>query len=263
MTVAANLSMLFTELPPLGRFHAAKAAGFTEVEFLFPYDVGVDAIAEVLAREALSMVLINAPAGNWIDGERGLLADPRQEEAFWSSLETGLAACVTLNCHKLHVLGGCHPLPDWDMITERLSHAADRAAEVGVTLLLEPLNTRDVPGYYLWHQDAAATLIRLVNRPNLKLQMDLYHCQIMEGDLMTKLGRHSDLIGHIQIASVPQRGEPDLGEIRLEALWPLIEAIGCDVALEYHPAGNTGLGLKRLAKVMPFLGLSPARIDAT
>jgi hydroxypyruvate isomerase len=110
MTVAANLSMLFTELPPLERFHAAKAAGFTEVEFLFPYDVGVDAIAEVLAREALSMVLINAPAGNWIDGERGLLADPRQEEAFWSSLETGLAACVTLNCHKLHVLGGC-PLP--------------------------------------------------------------------------------------------------------------------------------------------------------
>lgn len=263
MTVAANLSLLFQERPPLERFAAARAAGFSAVEFLFPYDVGVDAIAAALTQQALDLVLINAPPGNWAEGERGLLADPAQDAAFWTSLETGLAACVTLKCNKLHVMGGCHALPDWDMIAQRLMRAADQAATVGVTLLIEPLNTRDVPGYYLAHQEAAATLIRHVNRPNVKLQMDLYHCQIMEGDLMTKLGRYSDLIGHIQLASVPQRSEPDLGEIRLEALWPLIEAIGCDVSLEYRPSGNTGLGLKRLAKNLPFLGLNPAQIEAT
>lgn len=263
MTVVANLSLLFHELAPLDRFAAAKQAGFDRVEFLFPYDLGIDAVANALQAQQQQMVLINAPPGNWSQGERGLLADPNQTDAFWHSIQTGLDACKTLGCPKLHVMGGCHPLPDWDMIADRLTKAADLAADDGVTLTLEPLNGRDVPGYYLSHQDAAATLIRHVDRPNLKLQMDLYHCQVTEGDLMTKLGRYSDLIGHIQIASVPQRGEPDLGEIRLEALWSLIEAIGCDVSLEYRPTGDTGLGLKRLAKALPILGLDAKRIVAT
>lgn len=249
--LAANLSMLFQELPFLDRFAAAAAAGFTGVEFLFPYEVEAAAIAERLQRHRLTQALFNLPPGNWAAGERGMAALPGREAEFMASVERALSYARATGCRRLHIMAGIWPEGRERAEGERvyvanLRRAADMLAPHGITAVIEPLNTRDTPGYFLTSTGQAMAVIAAVGRDNLKLQLDLYHCQIMEGDLAMHIRRLHGHYAHVQIAGVPERHEPSLGEINYPYLLDLLDRVGYDgwVGCEYRPAAATldGLG---------------------
>ena len=248
---AANLSFQFQELPFLDRFAAAASAGFRAVEFMFPYDHPPAAVAERLTAAGLENVLFNLPAGNWAAGDRGLAGVPGREEEFRSSVATALSYASVLKTPRLHAMAGivpqgatradCHPT-----YIASLRYAAEQLAAAGITLLIEPINTRDMPGYFLNTQSQAAEVCAAVGLPNLKIQMDCYHMQIAEGDIATKLRRYAALCGHVQIAGVPERHEPNTGEVNYPYLFQLLDEIGYEgwIGCEYRPAGKTldGLG---------------------
>ena len=247
---AANLTMLFNEVPFPERFAAAAAAGFTGVECLFPYAHPADELAGLLAAHGLQQALFNLPPGDWDAGERGLAALPGREAEFRASVDTALAYARALRCPTLHVMAGLVPEgADHDAMhrtyVENLRHAADAAVADGVTLVIEPLNDRDVPGYFLPRIDGAAAIVAEVDRPNVGLQFDCYHVQIMDGDLATRLARHAPLVRHVQIASVPERHEPDTGEVAYPYLFDLLDRLGYAgwVGCEYRPATTTVAGL--------------------
>ena len=263
---AANLSLLYPEHPFLDRFAAAARDGFRAVEFLFPYAYPAAQLRELLDAHSLQLVLFNAPpagadaasiASAWDRGERGTAALPGYEAECAYGLALALDYAQALGCPRIHLMAGCVPAgaARADMQTtylHNLGHAADKAAQVGVQVLIEPLNPRDVPGYFLNRQDQAHALLHTVGAPNLKVQMDLYHCQIVEGDVATKLRQYlpTGAVGHIQIAGVPERHEPDLGELHYPYLLDLIDSLGYTgwVGCEYRPrrgavAGGTSLGL--------------------
>ena len=248
---AANLSMMFQEIPDfLGRFDAAAKAGFTGVEFLFPYDYPPEAIAEKLEKNKLTLALFNLPPGDWTKAERGLAALAGREADFARALDQAIAYAKPLGCPKLHAMAGILA-PDADRAAARrtyianLRHAAQCAAEAGITILIEPINTRDMPGYFLNRPSEARGIIEEVGAPNLKLQFDAYHCQIMVGDLATQIRSHADITGHVQIAGVPERHEPDVGEINYPYLFDVIDQTGYDgwIGCEYRPKGETADGL--------------------
>jgi 2-dehydrotetronate isomerase len=251
---SANLSFLYTELPFLDRFAAARHDGFRAVEFAFGYDVPAKEIAARLKAHALSQVLINAPPGDWAAGDRGLAALPGREHEFAASVVTALSYAQTLGCPRVHVMAGL--LPDGTDSERRTRHrstfvrnlrfAAREAAEQGVAITIEPINLRDVPGYFLNTQAEAQAIRAEVGAPNLTVQMDLYHAQIVEGDLSEKLSRWLPHIGHIQIAGVPGRHEPDVGEINYRHLFALLDELGYAgwVGCEYRPLKGTSEGLK-------------------
>jgi hydroxypyruvate isomerase len=248
--LAANLSMLFTELDFLDRFEAAAHAGFEAVEFLFPYDHPAEVLRERLERFGLRQALFNLSLGDWDNGERGLSIFPGKREAFASSVAQALDYAKVLGCPKLHVMAGVPPAGcDLGLAratyVENLRLACARAQAEGVRLLIEPLNTRDVPGYFLTSLEQARDIIGEVASPALGLQLDLYHRQIMRGDLAAALKEHWPLVGHIQIAGVPGRHEPDVGEINYPYLLDLIDALGYDgfVGCEYRPKAGTLAGL--------------------
>jgi len=255
---AANLSMMFTEHDFLDRFAAAAEAGFTAVEFLFPYAYPAAEIAARLARAGLEPALFNLPPGDGAGGERGLAALPGREAEFARSVETALDYAQAIGCRKLHCMAGLIP-PGTDRALVRqtyianLRHAAALAAERGITLLIEPINTRDMPGYFLNRPSEACDIISAVGAANLALQFDLYHAQIMVGDLATQLRAHAAIIGHVQIAGVPERHEPDLGEVNYPYLFEVIDRIGYGgwIGCEYRPRGSTLAGLGWLK---PWLG---------
>lgn len=253
---AANLTMMFTELPFCERFAAAAAAGFEAVEFLFPYAWPADTLATLLQQHGLQQSLFNLPPGDWERGERGMAALPSREQEFAESVELGLRYAAALGCKKLHAMAGITTGLDQVRCEQtylaNLRWAADRCAEQGITLVIEPLNNRDVPGYFLSRQREAARIIRLVERPNLQLQFDCYHAQIMEGDLTVLLRDLAPLIGHIQIASIPDRHEPDQGELNYAWLFKVIDEIGHPgfLGCEYNPTTTTTAGL---AWVRPYL----------
>jgi hydroxypyruvate isomerase len=245
---AANLSMLFTELPFLERFDAAKDAGFAAVEFQGPYQFPADDVAAQVKACGLPVVLFNAPMGNAAAGERGLAAQPGREADFAASIETALVYARALGCAQIHVLAGtaAGERPAQEAVyVANLQHAADRAVEAGVTLLIEPLNARDNPNYFLASTAAAIAVLDRVNRSNVALQFDFYHCQISEGDL----AQHArDLFGryaHVQIANVPGRHEPSLGEINFPFLFDILDELGYDgwIGCEYRPKAGTWEGL--------------------
>ena len=249
---AANLSFLYTEVPFLDRFAAAAHDGFAAVEFGFGYDVAAREIAARLSAHGLQAVLINAPPGNLAVGDRGLAALPGREHEFAASLVTALAYAQTLACPRVHVMAG----RSTDTLGEQrarqrstfvrnLRFAAREAAEQGVMLTIEPINTRDIPGYFLNTQAEAHAIREEAGAPNIKVQMDLYHAQIVEGDLATKLRQWLPHIGHIQIAGVPGRNEPDDGEINYRYLLALLDELGYAgwVGCEYHPRAGTSAGL--------------------
>jgi 2-dehydrotetronate isomerase len=259
---AANLSMLYNEHPFLDRFKAAAADGFTAVEFLFPYEFEPAILAKCLSDNGLQQVLFNAPPGNWAAGERGMGCVPGREADFKASITTALHYADALQCPRLHVMAGLTPanLPHalcQNTLLSNLKWAAQQASKHGVMIQLEPLNTRDNPGYFLTTQAQAHELVALVDEPNVQVQMDLYHCQIMEGDLSKLLKRYlpTGKVGHLQIAGVPERHEPDVGEINYPYLFDLIDSLGWQgyVGCEYRPrrglvanATRDGLGwLKR------------------
>jgi hydroxypyruvate isomerase len=243
---AANLSFLFAELPFLDRFDAAAAAGFRAVEFMFPYEWPADDIAARLSANGLRNVLFNVAQGAWDKGERGIAALPDRSEEFAAAIDTALRYAEKLGCSQLHVMAGLtNHGANREAFVRNLASAADTAAASGVTLLIEPINTRDMPSYFLTSAEEARQLIGEVGKANVGLQLDLYHRQIMQKDAAAAVARFADITRHIQIASPPDRGEPDAGELDYAAIFRAIDAggyagwIGC----EYKPRASTAEGL--------------------
>ncbi len=247
--LAANLSTLFTELPFLERFEAAAAAGFRWVECQFPYEAAPEQIRERIAASSLQWVLFNAPFGN--AGERGIASLPGREHEFDAGIELAARYAVAGDVSKVHVMAGLLPpgadrRRHLDTFVAAIGRAADRFADHGVTVMIEPINTRvDVPGYLLDGTALALECIARAGRPNIRLQYDAYHMQIMEGDLMRSIERLLPAIGHIQIADNPGRHEPGTGEIAFERLLAHIDALGYEgfVGCEYLPKAGTTQGL--------------------
>ncbi len=243
---AANLSLLFSELPFLDRFEAAAAAGFKGVEFLFPYEHDADELAARLKANGLQQVLFNLSAGNWGAGERGLAIFPNLTREFRESVTTALRYAKAFGCTQLHCLAGIAP-SDADhramrkTYVENLRFAAHALASEGVTLLIEPINTRDIPGYFLDTTAKAADIIESVEAENLRLQYDVYHMQIMEGDLTPTIDKYLKKIAHVQIADTPGRHEPGTGEINYPFIFDHLDLIGYEgwVGCEYRPRTTT------------------------
>ena len=257
---SANVSWLFGEVPFLDRFGEAAQAGFRAVEFTYPYDYQARDVAEHAAAHQLEIVLFNAPPGDVASGDRGLASIPGREHEFAASMATALRYAKALSCKRLHVLAG--NVPDDADATERdrrrrlyvrnLRQACEDAADHGVTITIEPLNPRDMPGYLLSTQADAHAIREEVGMPNLKVQFDLYHAQIVEGDLTEKLRRWMPHIGHIQIAGVPGRHEPNNGEINYDFLFRVIDEAKYDgwIGCEYRPAAGTAAGLAWMYKLI-------------
>ncbi|GAB3630368.1 hydroxypyruvate isomerase [Pandoraea terrae] len=247
---AANLTLLYQEVPFLDRFREAASDGFRGVECLFPYEHPAQEIRRRLDDAGLTQVLFNVSPGDWAAGERGLAALPGREAQFRDALEQALDYADTLGCRNLHVMAGI-PGRSVDRSTAHatfaanLAHAAERAAAHGITILIEPINPRDMPGYFLNRQDDAHALRQEVGAANLKVQFDAYHCQIVEGDLAVKLRQQIAHIGHVQVAGVPARHEPDTGEVNYPFLFGLLDELGYTgwVGCEYRPQGATRAGL--------------------
>jgi hydroxypyruvate isomerase len=253
---AANLSLMYGEWPFEQRFGAAAEDGFAGVECQFPYEWPAAALAAARADAGVEMVLMNAPPGDAAAGERGLAALPGRGDDFRRGLlEQALPYAQALGCRRLHVMSGIAPAGAEPsrltaQLVDNLAWAAPHAASAGVTLLIEPLNPRDMPRYLLQRQQQAHDIVAAVGSPNVAVQFDLYHCQIAEGDLTTRLRRHLDpsattRVGHLQIAGVPDRHEPDSGELSLPHLCALIDALGWSgwVGAEYRPRRATRDGL--------------------
>ncbi len=250
---AANLTMMYGEYPFPERFGAAARDGFKAVEYLFPYEYRPQDLAIWLQEPNLQQVLINAPPGDWAAGERGLAALPGREEDFRASMHAALAYARALECPQVHVMAGLRPTGVERSAMRRtfvgnLAWAAEAAGDI--TLLIEPINTRDMPGYFLNRQDEAHAIVEEVGSPALKVQMDLYHCQIVEGDVSMKLRKYVASVGHIQIAGVPDRHEPDRGELDYGYLLGLLGELGYSgwVGCEYRPRAGTSEGLGWLKK---------------
>ena len=247
---AANLTMLFNEVEFLDRFEAAARAGFKGVEYLFPYDFEAEALKEHLQRHGLSQVLHNLPAGNWGAGERGIACHPARQREFADGVDRAIQYAQALGCPQVNCLAGIVPSD----VTQADAHAtfvsnlqlaAQKLSAANVRLLIEPINTRDIPGFFLTHTKQALAIIDEVGADNLWLQYDVYHMQIMEGDLAKTIERNLPRIAHMQIADPPARNEPGTGEINYRFLLKWIDRLGYDgwIGLEYKPAGRTEDGL--------------------
>lgn len=290
---AANLTMMYNDVPFLDRFEAAARDGFEAVEFLFPYDHPAEELAARLRDHGLRLVLFNAPPGGtgregiaqaWQQGMRGTAILPQRQAEFRAGVELALRYAVTLDVPRIHVMAGlipedhrlppagppelatssdlaARPGPLRDTYMANLSWAAQQAAQCGRDVLIEPINTRDIPHFFLNHQAHAHALIEEIGAANLKVQMDLYHCQIVEGDVARKIRTYlpTGRVGHFQIAGVPQRHEPDLGELHHPHLFEVIDEVStaCGwagwVGAEYRPLrggepGGTSAGLSWLQK---------------
>ena len=248
--LAANLSMMFNEVPFLERFGAAAEAGFSAVEYLFPYAHPKEEIAERLKAHKLEQVLFNLPPGDWEAGERGTAILPNRINEFRDGLARAIGYAKALRCPRIHVMAGVapsgvHPARLRETYVENLKFAASEAAKESLTVVIEPINTRDIPGYYLCTSTQALAVIGAVKAPNLRLQYDIYHAQIMEGDLAHTLESNLAVIGHIQIADTPGRHEPGTGEINYQFLLGFMDKVGYEgwVGCEYRPAAGTLAGL--------------------
>ena len=254
---AANLSMMFTEVPFLDRFQAAAEAGFDAVEFLFPYDFSPADIAQRLQDNQLTQALFNLPPGNWERGERGLAALPGRQDDFRRAVEQAIPYIEATKVGRVHAMAGIVGQGEGDqkqhlaVYEENLAWASAQLARHTthtIDVLIEPLNNRDVPDYLLNRTDQAVAILEGLAIDNLKLQFDIYHCQIMEGDISKRLHRHLPYIGHVQIAGVPERHEPNIGELNYPYLFDQLDTLGYSgfVGCEYHPQQGTVAGLSWL-----------------
>ncbi len=247
---AANLSMLFNEVEFLDRFAAAARAGFRGVEYLFPYDYPAEELKRRLDDNGLTQVLFNLPAGDWAAGERGIACHPDRVEEFREGVERAIAYARVLGNTQVNCLAGIKPEGVSDdqaraTLVDNLRYAADKLAAAGILLIAEPINTRDIPGFFLNRTEQALALFDEVDSDNLKLQYDIYHMQIMEGDLAPTIETHLARIAHVQIADNPGRHEPGSGEIHYPFLFAHLDRLGYEgwVSAEYKPAGRTEEGL--------------------
>jgi hydroxypyruvate isomerase len=257
----ANLTLLFNERPFIERFTAAAQAGFKGVEYLFPYEWPKDPLVEALGISGLVQVLHNLPAGDWARGERGLACDPSRVGEFQDSVGKAIDYATALGCRQVNCLAGLRP----EGVSEErlrttfvanLKFAALKLSAAGIRLLIEPINTRDIPGFYLTRSHDALEIIDEVGSDNLFLQYDIYHMQIMEGDLARTIEAHLPRIAHMQLADNPGRHEPGTGEINYPFLFRHIDRLGYEgwIGCEYKPRTDTLAGL---AWVQPYL--DPAR----
>ena len=245
---AANLTMMFNEWSFLDRFQAAAEAGFKAVEFLFPYEHPPEAIARGLQSNHLEPALFNLPPGDWAAGERGMAALPERRADTRAALERALPYIEATGIKRVHLMAGIadpQSPAHLNAYLDTVKETAERLATRGVTLVLEPINPRDMPGYFLASLDRGAALIEQLGIANLRLQFDIYHCQIIHGDVTMRLRRMMPVLGHVQIASVPSRNEPDGEELNYPFLFRQLDALGYDgyVGCEYRPRAGTVDGL--------------------
>lgn len=252
MGYSANLGFLFTELELPDRIRAAKAMGFEAVECHFPYDTPAGEVEEALAETGLKMLGLNTVPGNVAAGDFGLAALPGREAEARAAIEQAVVYGAAIGAANVHVMAGKTDGSTEAEVTFRanLAFASDLAASQGMNVLIEPINHRDVPGYHISRVEHAAEIIAALERGNLRLMFDCYHSQIMQGDLITRIRDHLQLIGHIQIAAVPSRAEPDEGEVDYTWLVREIRDLGysAPIGAEYKPrSGRTSDGLAWLA----------------
>lgn len=245
---AANLTLMFNEVPLLERFDAAAQAGFKAVEVLFPYDEPPEVIAECLQRNDLTPALFNMAPGDYAEGERGLACLPDRFTEFQHAVDTALLYAHATGVKRFHLMAGKGDRNDPDAVAaycKAVAYAAETLTRENIEVLLEPINGRDMPGYFLNDFGFAEDLIHELALPNVKLQFDIYHRQIMHGDVTTALRRLMSMIGHIQIASVPARHEPDGGELNYPYLFAELDRLGYRgfVGCEYRPRKSTLDGL--------------------
>jgi len=248
--LAANLTFMFTEVDFLDRFKAAAAAGFTGVEYLFPYDYEAGVIKQKLAENKLTQALHNLPGGNWGAGDRGIGCLPDRVDEFKAGVDTAIKYATALGCTQVNCLAGIKPAgvsdaAAHDTLVANLKYAAPRLKAAGIKLLLEAINTRDIPGFFVSHTLQALEILDAVGSDNVFLQYDIYHMQVMEGDLALTIERHLKRIAHIQVADLPGRHEPGTGEINYPFLFGFLERIGYSgwIGCEYKPAQSTEAGL--------------------
>ncbi len=248
--LAANLSMMFNEVPFLDRFAAARDAGFEGVEFLFPYEFSAAELRGRLSHEGLTQALFNMPPGNWAGGERGTASLPGRQGEFREGVKRALDYATALECKLIHCMAGIVPA-DVPFATAaavyatNLAWAAEQAAPAGVKIVIEPINHRDMPGYFLNTQAQGAAIVEAIGTDRLGLQFDVYHVQITEGDITKRMEKFMPVIAHMQIADVPARNEPGTGEIGWAYVLRRMDELGYQgwVGCEYRPAGDTVAGL--------------------
>jgi len=248
--LAANLSMMFNEVPFLDRFAAARKAGFDAVEFLFPYEHPAAELHRRLEGEGLKQALFNMPPGDWGNGERGLASLPGRQAEFRDGVRQALDYAGALGCGLIHCMAGIVPagisqVTAASLYAANLAWAAEQAVAAGVKLAIEPINHRDMPGYFLNTEAQGAAVVEAIGRDRLGLQFDVYHCQTTEGDITKRMEQFMPLIAHIQIADVPARNEPGTGEIGWSFVLRRMDELGYAgwVGCEYRPAGDTVAGL--------------------
>ena len=246
----ANLSMLFTEEDFLDRFKLAAAAGFKGVEYLFPYDYSIEDLSERLDAHQLQQVLFNLPAGDWAAGERDISCHPARVSEFREGVDRAIEYGFGLSCNQCNALAGivpenCSEEQARETFIENLRYAAPRMQAAGIRLLVEAINTRDIPGFFLSGSSQAIDIINEVGSDNLYFQYDIYHMQVMEGDLASTIEKYLDRIAHMQLADNPGRHEPGTGEINYPFLFEFIEKIGYSgwIGCEYFPEQETTKGL--------------------
>lgn len=247
---AANLTMLYNEVDFLDRFEASAAAGFKGVEYLFPYGFAKDELVDRLRSQGLTQVLHNLPAGDWEAGERGIACHPHRVGEFQDGVGRAIEYAAALGCKRINCLAGItpegsDPTTVREVLVQNLRFAATKLDEEGIVLLAEPVNTRDIPGFYLHNTRQALDIFDEVNSDNLRLQYDIYHMQIMEGDLAPTIEAHLDRIAHVQLADTPGRHEPGTGEINYPFLFQFLDDLDYEgwIGCEYKPKAGTKEGL--------------------
>ncbi len=247
---SANLSFLYQDLAFLDRFAAAAKDGFRAVEYLGPYSESKEAVAAALRDNGLVQALFNVPSGDWAGGERGIACLPGRVDEFRTGIRTALDYAAALHCPKVNVISGLVPAGAdlqalEDVLVDNLKVAAELCAKAGVKLLIEPINTRDIPGFFLTTTSQAERILDRVGHANLYIQYDVYHMQVMQGDLVPTYARLKDRIAHIQVADNPGRNEPGTGEINYPFVLGEIDRLGYDgwIGCEYKPKAGTSEGL--------------------
>lgn len=255
---AANLTTMYREHDFLDRFAAAVKDGFTAIEYMFPYEYPAQTLRAILQEHGLRQVLFNAPPGRWDNGDRGTTCIPGREKEFREGFFRALEYANVLECPRIHAMAGVMPTgvarPRFrSTYVENLAWAAEQASKAGVDVLMEPIAQRNMPGFFLNRQDEAHAIAAEIARPNLKVMMDFFHCQVEEGDLATKVRKYLAekplRVGHLQIAGVPDRHEPNTGEVNYEYLFDVIDETGYNgwIGLEYIPMAGTSEGLEWMA----------------
>ena len=247
---AANLTMLYNEVDFLDRFAAAARDGFAGVEFLFPYAYDKNQLAELAQKSKLQVILFNMPPGDWNAGDRGVACDPARHSEFQDNVGKAIEYARALGCKQIHLMAGLKPrgVNEEQMreaYIKNIRFAGQELAKHNLTVLIEAINPRDIPGFYLNTSRQAIDIIHYANVPNLAFQYDIYHMQIVEGDLAPTIEKHLAKIGHMQLADTPSRHEPGTGEINYTFLFQHIDKVGYQgwIGCEYRPAGNTEAGL--------------------